>query len=237
MSGYNSFYREYLGVSNQSKNVSVYTSEFREQFLNRQYLYPVIFTDMDNKVICSTSSKYFELCKDSFTGEKESIYKVYESFKSQGNYSLREMYRYSLSNDQRKYDSSALTPTTEILRSLDFKLSSNVELYIEQRKEIIESKRQFAVVESTRIASTAFISDIYGSGCNIVVFTRPEYRGLGYGKEVVMACINWCLERELIPLYLVEKSNLASIALAESIGLIRKSHEWIITDLSNDSHS
>ncbi len=234
MDRYKLFYKEYLGIDNDFNYTSVHISEFRERLLNRQYLYPVVFTEIDNKVICSTSSKYYDLCTNSFSEDKESINAVYEHISSQGKFSLREMYRYSVDDDPFIYESIAMTLSNEILRSLEFDLSSSVEHYIKLRSEVLEHGRQFAILESNKITSTAFISDIYGSGCNIVVFTKPEHRGKGYGNQVVKACVNWCLQRELIPLYLVEKNNLASIALAESIGLVRKSCEWVITDLNRD---
>lgn len=63
-----------------------------------------------------------------------------------------------------------------------------------------------------------------------MVYTSPNYRKKGYGKEVVKACINWCQQNNLLPIYLVEEENTNSIKLVESLGLELKSHEWIISE-------
>ncbi len=52
----------------------------------------------------------------------------------------------------------------------------------------------------------------------VYVRTEPEARRRGWGQSVLSACTAALLQEGLTPLYMVEKDNLASIRLAESLG-------------------
>ncbi|NBI05588.1 GNAT family N-acetyltransferase [Senegalia massiliensis] len=63
----------------------------------------------------------------------------------------------------------------------------------------------------------------------MAVFTYPKYRNQGYGKQVVKGYINWCLDKDILPIYLVDIENIPSIKLAESLGFEIKSTEVIVS--------
>ncbi|GKX29491.1 hypothetical protein SH1V18_19710 [Vallitalea longa] len=230
---FDEYYLGYLGInsSNIMKNIIVVKSEYREMPLNGKYLYPIIFVEYNRYIVCSCSYEFFNICKDKFDGTIESIYSIFKVLNQNGNYyRLRKMRKYSIDEiTSIKYYTVANTLTEDIIRSLSFNTNINIEDYIIRKKAILLEKRQFVIIKYNRIASTAFISDIYNGGGNIVVFTNDDYKRHGYGKEVVKACINWCVKNNIIPIYLVEESNSSSIKLAESLNLKLKSIEWVIS--------
>jgi RimJ/RimL family protein N-acetyltransferase len=232
MSRFEEYYNRFLGLSkNEITKHMVVESEYRDMPLNQKYFYPIIISKFDSYMVCSSSSQFLSICNSKFDGTIESISNILEVMNMNGNhYRIRKMRRYSIENSSRIYDTKADTLTENMFRKVNFSGIEDKEKYIRGKQNILHEQRQFVVLKDNSIASTAFISDIYSSGCNIVVYTPPNYRQEGYGKEVVKACINWCKENKLLPIYLVEEGNLSSIKLAESLALDLKSHEWIISE-------
>jgi GNAT superfamily N-acetyltransferase len=232
MSRFEVYYNRFLGVNeNVITNHMVVESEYRDMPLNQKYFYPIIISKFDSYMVCSSSSQFISVCKSKFDGTIESISNIIEFMNMNGNhYRIRKMRRYSIGNSSRTYDTKADIITENIIREFKFNGIEDKEKYIREKQNILSEQRQFVVLKDNSIASTAFISEIYSSGCNIVVYTLPDYRQEGYGKEVVKACINWCQENNLLPIYLVEEGNLSSIKLAESLELDLKSQEWIISE-------
>ena len=232
MSRFEVYYNGFLGVNkNEITKHMVVESEYRDMPLNQKYFYPIIISKFESNMVCSSSSQFISICKSKFDGTIESIPNILEVMNMNGNhYSLRKMRRYSIENSCRIYDTKADILTENIIGKIKFKGIEDKEKYIRGKQNILHEQRQFVVLKDYSIASTAFISDIYNSGCNILVYTAPNYRQEGYGKEVVKACINWCKENKLLAIYLVEEGNLSSIRLAESLALDLKSYEWIISE-------
>lgn len=229
------FEEHYFGFLGIKKNdlhekYLVVESEYRDMPLNQKYYYPIIISDYDKHQICSSSDRYIDLCRDIFDGSLESIKKILYGLNiKETSYRLRRMRRYTIENTDQFYKTEAEILTNEIIREVEFRAAVDKEQYIQKKSIILDDKRQFAVLRDNKITATAFISDIYNKGCNIVVYTDPDYRRIGYGKEVVKACINWCMNNKVLPIYLVEEDNTNSIRLAESIGFEHKSTEWIIS--------
>lgn len=232
MSTFEIYYNGFLGVNqNKITNHTVVESEYRDMPLNQKYFYPIIISKFNNYMVCSSSNQFISLCKSKFDGTTESIPNILKVMNKNGNhYRIRKMMRYSSEDSIRKYDTKADILTEDMIRKVKFKAISDKEEYIQRKQNILCEQRQFVILKDNSIASTAFISDIYNSGCNIVVYTEPNYRHKGYGKEVVKACINWCNKNNLLPIYLVEEDNLSSIKLVKSLGFALKSHEWIISE-------
>jgi len=46
---------------------------------------------------------------------------------------------------------------------------------------------------------------------------------------VVEQCVHWCLENEVVPIYLVDTNNTASLKLAESLGFTCQSEEFVLS--------
>lgn len=231
MSRFKAYYNKFLGVNeNEVSKYIIVESEYRDMPLNKKYFYPIIISKFEGNMICSSSKQYINICRSKFDGTIESISSILEAMnKKDNNYRIRKMRRYSIEDSNRIYGTKAETLTEDMIRNLSFKEIEDKEKYIQGKKDILHEKRQFIALKDNNIASTAFISEIYSSGCNIVVYTSTDYRNEGHGKEVVMACINWCQQNNLVPIYLVEEDNQNSIKLAESLGLELKSHEWIIS--------
>lgn len=232
MSKFEEYYNVFLGVNNNERTEHmVFESKFRDMPLNNKYFYPIIISKFNDRMICSCSSKFATTCKSNFDGTMESILSILKAMGSNDNkYRLRKMRRYSIERPGALFDTKAEVLTEDIIRKVNFQEIEDKESYIRRRENILQEKRQFFMLKDGNIAATAFISEVYSSGCNIVVYTSPNYRKKGYGKEVVKACINWCQQNNLLPIYLVEEENANSIKLVESLGLELKSHEWIISE-------
>jgi len=232
MSRFEEYYNRFLGLNkSEITNLMVVESEYRDRPLNQRYFYPIIISKFDSYMVCSSSSQFISICNSKFDGTIESISSIIEVINMNGkHYRIRKMRRYSIENSSRIYETKADILTENIIRKATFNGIEDKEKYIRGKINILHEERQFVILKDNCIASTAFISDIYSSGCNIVVYTPPNYRQEGYGKEVVKACINWCKGNNLLPIYLVEEGNINSIKLVESLGLDLKSHEWIISE-------
>ncbi|WP_157950304.1 GNAT family N-acetyltransferase [Vallitalea okinawensis] len=232
MARFEEYYFGYLGIKNINDIGSsiIIESEYRDKPLNNKYYYPIIFTKLNEKLLCSCSHRYLDICQRYFKGSIESMYNIAKILsEGQSKFRLRVMRRYTVEETNEFY-SNADVLTIDMLRNIRFEIHNNLDDYIERKKEILNDRRQFVMVDDEKIASTAFISDIHNSGCNIVVFTQAEYRTKGFGQQVVKACINWCKEHNYLPIYLVEETNKSSIKLAEKIGFQMKSREWIISE-------
>ncbi|MBP2024166.1 RimJ/RimL family protein N-acetyltransferase [Clostridium punense] len=232
MCRFEEYYNKFLGVNNNEiTEHKVFESKYRDMPLNNKYFYPIIISNFNDSIICSCSSKFSSMCKSNFDGSMESISSILKAMNINRNkYRFRKMRRYSIESPDVLFDTKAEVLTEDIIRKVNFQGIEDKENYIRKKGNILQEKRQFFMLKDGNIAATAFISEVYSSGCNIVVYTSPNYRKKGYGKEVVKACINWCHQNNLLPIYLVEEENANSIKLVESLGLELKSHEWIISE-------
>jgi len=229
---FNKYYYGFLGVQDErvDDKVMVIESIYRDKPLNKQYFYPVIVSEYNDKKVCSSASKFIDICKSRFDGSVQSIELIIDDMRiEEPSYRLRKMRRYTIECMDDVFSTKAVTMSEELVRSLQFKANVDVEKFIERKKDVIKDGRQFIIAHENKIVAMALISDIYEGGCNIAVYTNEDYRKMGYGKEVVKGCVNWCKERNLLPIYLVEEENNASIKLAESMGFELKSREWIIS--------
>jgi len=139
------------------------------------------------------------------------------------------MHRYVFKNKEKLSTISKKMSMEDVYR-LEFGDDFNFEEYIKRKEIIFKEGRQFIVEENNKIASIGFISEVRCGGGNIVVMTKEDYRGKGYGKEVVKACINWCIENNIIPIYLVEDSNIISKKIPQRLGFEKVAEEFIISE-------
>jgi len=93
----------------------------------------------------------------------------------------------------------------------------------------LEAGCQKVILEGKKIRAGARVSNIHFEGANIAVWTHEDYRGRGYGKDVVTGVTNWCLDNELLPIYLVTEANIPSLKLAKSLGYEIMAKEIICT--------
>ncbi len=68
----------------------------------------------------------------------------------------------------------------------------------------------------------AYVSHRYPNGhlgiADIGIVIDQAYRGKGFGKEVLVHEVNWCLTNGIIPMYVLLDSNKPSKGLVESLG-------------------
>lgn len=225
---FDTHYLSYLGITDtkQHKQVQVVECDYRLYPINKRYYYPIISTRINNRYVCSSSQKYYKLCTSLYDGTHESMRNITEAMAVEIPPKLRHMRRYSIEHN-KKLSTEAQVLTPELVNTLD--VDFNRAAYLHRKRKVIEAGSQFVIVKEGKIASTAFISDIYNGGGNIVVFTSENYRGIGLGKEVVKACLNWCTYNDVIPVYFVDVENKASINLAESLEFRLMSEECVIS--------
>jgi GNAT superfamily N-acetyltransferase len=76
----------------------------------------------------------------------------------------------------------------------------------------------FSLVCEGKVAATAFSAFIHGTQLEIGIETAPDFRGRGCAALVCRRLIDYCLKRELEPVWSCRLSNLASMRLAQRIG-------------------
>ncbi len=224
---FHTYYADYMGYDGQN-NTGVFNSKYRELPINKIYYYPIMISDYFSDLVCSTSQHYYKLCSDIFEGDKSSIKAIVEALGA--GYQLRTFYRYAYEGNSVKSSqvNKPLVLDRKVLQRMNLGEDFDVRNYVLRHHTLIEEKRQFVILDKDQIATRGFVSDVYAGGGNIVVFTPEPYRQNGYGTDIVMACIDWCLHRDILPIYYVEQGNTASIALAEKVGFTRRCQEWII---------
>lgn len=224
---FNDYYLNYLGLKNNfihsNKKIIIIKSVFRDYPINRKFFYPLISTEYQGKEIFSCSQK-LNIPKAT---SKEHL-QFNEILNRNPDLLQKYMYRFTKERDNEKRKTSSQLLTKTLIDKIEFNSTAEKEIFLERKKAIITQKRQYVLIKNKTIISTAFLSDIYCQGANIVVYTNPNFWGRGYGREVVRNCINWCFENNLIPVYLVNKENKASIKLALSLKFKLKCKERVL---------
>lgn len=222
------YYKNYLNITNEQ----IVCSTQREIPLNKQYYYAIIGTLIDGEAFYSVSPKYYACFKKFINISEGSISDQLNAFNgvSHMNHTLRKMYRMCYKGQPLKVN-KAVCLTEPMMRALlkDHK-NEEIDAVIKRNRDEFQLNKKFVVIEDDQIASVAKISDIDHLGGNIAVYTNPKYRGKGYGKMVVDACVNWCNQHGVVPIYLVVTENTPSIKLAESLGFETFSTEWILSE-------
>ncbi|MBU1356755.1 MAG: GNAT family N-acetyltransferase [Candidatus Edwardsbacteria bacterium] len=105
----------------------------------------------------------------------------------------------------------------------------------EQNIKSIKEGRSFGLIRGRQNLSRATVEPIECGGGNISVATNEKHRKKGYGKMVVSAAVNWCFDHDILPIYYVRSDNIASIALARSLGFKLKASEIIVNHWPGDA--
>lgn len=78
----------------------------------------------------------------------------------------------------------------------------------------------------------AYVSHRYPDGHegigDIGIVIDSEYRGKGYGKAMLSKEIGWCLDNNIIPMYVVMDKNIKSKSLVESMGFTKLGDIYIL---------
>lgn len=234
MIGFDEYYSKFLGIDKEllAQGKRVFLSEYRDKPLNKKYFYPFIISNYYGQLVCSVSNKYFNIADKYFDGTEESISTIVDELKQiDQSFRVRKMHRFSYNIDKNNgilVEYRAIPLTEESIKNIELKAISHEE-YIRRNKEALDLGLEYVVTKDNRIASRAFISDIYINAGNIVVFTKEEYRNNGYGKDVVKGCIEWCLKKDILPIYLVEDSNKPSLSIPPALNFTKQADEFIIS--------
>ncbi|MCK4957710.1 MAG: GNAT family N-acetyltransferase [Candidatus Cloacimonetes bacterium] len=231
----------YLGIK-KNKNKIVTCKRRSDTFCNvfKQLL---IMSKFNNNFYYSIAPEFVTLFKDEFNIPnidihlKEHLFLIDDTFSNFiDEYRINKMYRLTLESSQifNEFYSENVQVLNNNNKDIYLKLfgerSSN---YLEkkwiQKRKYIEEGRYFVYIEQNEIAAYSFISDIDNGGANLVVVTLPKFRKKGYGKAVVTESVKWCFNNNILPIYLVDQSNLASIKLAKSLGFQEMAEEIIVT--------
>ena len=104
------------------------------------------------------------------------------------------------------------------LRNSEFLLSKIIRFW-ESGEVFLDKGLGYAVVCGEEVVSTCFSAFVTGSTHAIDVETTDEYRRRGFGKVAAREFIEDCLQRSLKPHWECMQDNIASVALAEKLGL------------------
>ncbi len=115
-----------------------------------------------------------------------------------------------------------------IIKKIDFTQKNNVDQseLVENILEFWPTTDSFSNIGSgfylehdNKIVSSCFSCGVSKNLSEIVINTYEEsYRKKGFGEIVAMAFINECIEKNMIPSWETDESNIPSIRLAEKVG-------------------
>lgn len=79
---------------------------------------------------------------------------------------------------------------------------------------------RFVIRAQGNIAAEAGASWISPHFAEVFVRVEPAARGRGWGRAVLTACTRWVIRASRRPIYIVNESNEAGVALAKSVGYV-----------------
>ena len=85
-------------------------------------------------------------------------------------------------------------------------------------KDFKQKGKGFTLLHSGEIASTAYSAFVHEDKLEIGIETVEKYRGFGFAELTCCKLIDYCLERELIPVWSCRFENTASYKLAQKLG-------------------
>jgi len=198
---FNDYYAKYLGIDNGIviDNCIICRSANRDIPINQRFIYKIIITDYDGKRYISVSPAISDdvinnICIDIKDKDFDDILKSQQLSKT--GLRLSKMYRMIL--DEVKYPQCSLRSDIEI--------------------EYLSEFRKYIIRENDNIVSYCKVSNIDSGYGNIVVWTDENCRHNGFARGLLLKLLTMCKSEGIEPLYLVNRQNIASIQLAQSIG-------------------
>lgn len=226
---FKSYYYNYMGIliKDLKKGRTIFSCNQRKKPINSAYFQPLIITKIDDINIFSISpefyeefANYIEFYKNIEFEELLSVTKIYFEQRLE-KYSIRKMYRMVLDHVSEEFlvPDNVVKVTKEILmKNIESASSQDKDQIWKRKKDEILEGRQYAILDGHKIVSYCKVSDIDYGGGNLTVYTNENHRGKGYGKATALGAISWCIENQIISVYWVDEKNMASIALAKSLG-------------------
>jgi RimJ/RimL family protein N-acetyltransferase len=87
--------------------------------------------------------------------------------------------------------------------------------------DVIFSESAAYIMQNGEVVSSCTSSRENATAAEAWVFTQPDYRGRGYARQVTMAWGHRLQKQGKIPFYSHHRTNLASEAVARSLGLMK----------------
>lgn len=84
--------------------------------------------------------------------------------------------------------------------------------------DFMQKGKGFTLLHNGEIASTAYSAFVHENMLEIGIETVEKYRGFGFAELSCRKLIDFCLERELIPVWSCRLENTASYKLAQKLG-------------------
>jgi len=79
---------------------------------------------------------------------------------------------------------------------------------------------RFVIRSAGAVAAEAGVAWLSPHFAELSVATHPAAQGRGWGRAVVSACTQWVVQTARRPLYAVTEGNVASMALADTVGYV-----------------
>ncbi|WP_202708826.1 GNAT family N-acetyltransferase [Sporosalibacterium faouarense] len=244
---YIDYYCKYLGINilDLSKGNIIFSCNQRNEPISGSHFQHLIITEIDGKQIFSISPKYYNGFKKHILKYKENKLEGVNKLKpflqsffenKLKKHQIRKMYRLTVNKDEMIDipSSLAIQLTKEILMD-NIKDKDRIEKdrIWRRKKTEVEDGRQYTILDDGKITCWCKVSDIDFDGGNLAVWTSPKYRRRGYGKQVTLDAVKWCFRNNVIPIYWVDSTNVASINLAKGIGFKVMSEEIVVSSIMN----
>ncbi len=84
--------------------------------------------------------------------------------------------------------------------------------------DFLRMGKGYTLLHHGKIASTAYSAFVHDEMLEIGIETMNEYRGLGYAEMVCSRLIDYCMEKNLTPVWSCRFENTASLKLAQKLG-------------------
>ena len=253
MISYDEYYAKYLGLKpGQKQGILICNSALRDRFIGSRHPLVLSFLNRHQVAVSLSSDLFRSFSKFSahISAKRFSPIQwlkiiddfVFDRFKT---YNVGQYIRLTIKKDCFAQYNKRF-PNVRALKAIDKNLVLNQGNFTnrgmkyknycwEQILPQIKEERTFAIIKGNRILSRASVDPIECGSGNISVTTDSDHRGKGYGKAVVSAAVEWCFEKDILPVYYARSDNIASLALAKSLGFTVMNREIIVNHWPGDA--
>lgn len=202
-------------------------------FVNNFY-YPVVISKFNNKEKIIIDSKY---CKDlsklfKKNKDKKDILKEYFDDRKI-DINIQEMYRMKKDCfvDVNIENVVSFNENNKVAYFNAFEHTNDINYKQLKWEKMVKYKYIYGIIDDEKFVSIGFVSNIDENGANIVIETKEKYRRKGYGKAIVEKISRDLIRDNIVPIYWVNKENIASINLAKSLGFVKIADEIVVKEI------
>lgn len=120
--------------------------------------------------------------------------------------------------DRATLSSSDMIVNTENLHFEQMPGSVIPHKFWDSANDFMQKGKGFTLLHNGEIASTAYSAFVHEDKLEVGIETVEKYRGLGFAELTCCKLIDYCLERELIPVWSCRFENTGSYKLAQKLG-------------------